>query len=44
MKTLKQFKTIPKPIDAAQHAKVFLPSPSLQGQGVDVLALRGAAG
>jgi len=30
----RQFKTIPRPIDAAQRTKDFLPSPSLQGLGL----------
>ena len=31
---LKQFKTVPKPIDAAQRANDLLPSTSLQGLGL----------
>jgi hypothetical protein len=31
---LKQFKTIPGPLDAVHRAKIFLPSPSLQGHGL----------
>jgi hypothetical protein len=30
----RQFKTIAGPVDAAQPAKIFLPSPSLQGHGL----------
>ena len=37
----RQFKTIPRPIDAAQRAKNFLPSPSLQGLGLMCLRTRG---
>jgi len=37
----RQFKTIPRPIDAAQRAKDFLPSPSLQGHGL--MCLRSGA-
>ena len=36
----RQFKTSPKPIDVAQRAKDFLPSPLLQGPGLKCLRLR----
>jgi hypothetical protein len=31
---LKQFKTIPGPVNAVHHTKILLPSPSLQGHGL----------
>ena len=39
-RVLNQFKTISGPLDAVRRTKILLPSPSFQGHGVDVLALR----
>jgi hypothetical protein len=38
---LKQFKTIPGPVNAVHHTKILLPSPSLQGHGL--MCLRSGA-